>query len=229
MRVVRLSIFLLALGLICSCIIPAEPTFEALTATPTVQKVPTATDTPTQEPSPTTTPEPTRDALAEMILDRAAVVVDLLGRADMNALAEYVHPEMGLRFSPYAYVREDDVVFGIDQIPGLFADTDTYLWGVYDGRGDPIELSFAEYFNRFVYDQDFAKAEVIAFNQRIGGSGGTINNIDEFYPGSIMAEYYFSGFNPDYAGMDWRSLRLVFMPYEGEWLLVGIVHDEWTT
>ena len=42
-------------------------------------------------------------------------------------------------------------------------------------------------------------------------------------------EYYFSGFDPQYGGMDWRSLRLVFAPHGEGWALVGIVHDEWGT
>lgn len=169
------------------------------------------------------------DELAVTILNQAAVVVDLLSQADMDALAVYVHPEMGLRFSPYAYVQETDIVFSVDQIPGLFAEDMTYLWGMYDGSGDPIKITFAEYYDRFVYDQNFANAEEIAFNQRIGGSGGTVNNIDEFFPGSLMVEFHFSGFNPDYGGLDWRSLRLVFMRHGEAWFLVGIVHDEWTT
>ncbi len=228
MRIARFLILTLSLIWICSCSSPLESTPEA-SATPTIRSEPTTTNTPTQEPSPTSTSEPMRDVLEDMILDQAAVVVDLLSQGDMSALAAHVHPEMGLRFSPYAFVHESDIVFNVDQIPGLFASTSTYLWGTYDGIGGPIELGFSEYYARFVYDQDFANAEEVAFNQRIGGSGGMINNIDEFYLGSLMVEFHFSGFNPDYGGLDWRSLRLVFMLHEGEWLLVGIVHDEWTT
>jgi hypothetical protein len=44
-----------------------------------------------------------------------------------------------------------------------------------------------------------------------------------------MVEYHFTGFEPDYGGLDWRSLRLVFMQDGDEWFLIGIVHDEWTT
>jgi len=28
--------------------------------------------------------------------------------------------------------------------------------------------------------------------------------------------------------MDWRSLKLVFKEKDGNWYLVGVVHDEWT-
>ena len=228
MNAFRLLILVLTLVLICSCNFPAELTSE-VTVVQTDGSISDVTITFTQEPTSTSTPEPTKDVLADTILDQAVAVVGLLSQADMDALAVYVHPEMGLRFSPYAYVQETDIVFGIDQIPGSFADNMSYHWGAYDGLGDPIKLTFAEYYRQFVYDQDFANPEKVAFNQRIGGSGGTINNIEEFYPGSLMVEFHFSGFNPDYAGLDWRSLRLVFMQHGEVWLLVGIVHDEWTT
>ncbi|MFC7680891.1 hypothetical protein [Paenibacillus sp. GCM10028914] len=47
-------------------------------------------------------------------------------------------------------------------------------------------------------------------------------------PEAVIIEYHFDGFNPEYAGMDWKSLRLVFRLEEGSWRLSGIIHDEWT-
>jgi len=44
----------------------------------------------------------------------------------------------------------------------------------------------------------------------------------------IKINGYFPSFNPDYAGMDWKSLRLVFEQYEGRWYLVGIINNQWT-
>ena len=31
------------------------------------------------------------------------------------------------------------------------------------------------------------------------------------------------------AAFDWSALRLVFEQVDGRWLLVGVVHDQWTT
>lgn len=44
----------------------------------------------------------------------------------------------------------------------------------------------------------------------------------------MVVEYYLPGENPDYGGLDWQSLRLVFQHKEGAWYLVGVIHDEWT-
>jgi hypothetical protein len=45
----------------------------------------------------------------------------------------------------------------------------------------------------------------------------------------MVVEYYFPGFDPQYEGMDWRSLRLIFLQDNDVWYLAGIVHDQWTT
>ena len=59
-------------------------------------------------------------------------------------------------------------------------------------------------------------------------NSNTINNIAEVYPNAVTIEYHFEGFDPTFAGLDWRSLRLVLEEREDAWYLVGIAHDEWT-
>jgi hypothetical protein len=102
-----------------------------------------------------------------------------------------------------------------------------YFWGYFDGSGRAIELTFADYFKRFVYDVDFTRPQVVGSDTVIG-RGNTINNIPEFYPEATFVEYHLKGMNPEFGGMDWRSLRLVMETHNGDWCLVGIVHDEWT-
>jgi hypothetical protein len=161
-------------------------------------------------------------------LETASVqVINALAEKDMAKVANYVQPEMGVRFSPYGFVREEHQVFLPDELAALVGSDQVYTWGAYDGTGDPIELTFDAYYQEFVYSSDFANPEQMGVNERIG-QGNTINNIGEFYPGSSFVEYHFSGFDEEYEGMDWESLRLVFVQEDGTWWLVGIVHDEWT-
>jgi hypothetical protein len=167
----------------------------------------------------------------EAVAARAAQAVMALKDRDMDELAGLVHPDKGVRFSPYTYVRVgpegEDLVFGAAQIPGLLADPTVYHWGVFDGSGEPIDLTFAAYYERFIYDADFSRPDVVGLDETVG-QGNTINNIAEVYPEAVTVEYHFEGFDPQYAGLDWRSLRLVFEAHGGSWYLVGIVHDEWT-
>lgn len=182
-------------------------------------------------PSPTiapATPTVTPVSTEEMIRHKADRVIKALHDRDLDRLASLVHPTQGIRFSPYAFVRDADITVPAEDVPNLFSEDVVLLWGVYDGSGAPIELTFEQYYDQFIYDQDFDSAEEIGYNRRIGGEGGTINNISDFYPGGEMVEFHFTGFNPDYDGLDWRSLRLVFIQEGDEWFLVGIVHDEWT-
>ncbi len=164
----------------------------------------------------------------ERVAARAAEIIFAIKNKDMATLATLVHPKKGVRFSPYTYVDvANDAVFSAAELPTAPENPTAYIWGAFDGSGEPINMTFAEYWQRFVYDANFAQPDVIGFNQTVG-RGNTINNITEVYPGAVVVEYHFTGFDPKLEGMDWRSLRLVLEPLDGEWVLVGIVHDEWT-
>ena len=143
-------------------------------------------------------------------------------------LSQLVHPEKGVRFSPYAFVdMEKDVVLTAEELKFIRADSRSFTWGTYDGIGGPIDLPFIEYYNEFIYDRDFFNAEEQTQNQSVG-NGNSLNNLETAYKDTQYVEYHFPGFNPEYGGMDWVSLRLVFEEYKGELFLVGIVHDQWT-
>ncbi len=164
----------------------------------------------------------------DRVAARAAEIIFAIKNRDVAALATMVHPQKGVRFSPYTFVdTANDLVFSAAELPAAMESSTIYVWGAFDGSGNPINMTFADYWARFVYDVDFAQPEIIGFNQMVG-HGNTINNIAQTYPGAVAVEYYFSGFDPNLAGMDWRSLRLVLEPFGGQWMLVGIVRDEWT-
>ena len=163
---------------------------------------------------------------------RAGQIVLALREQDWEAIAQAVHPDKGVRFSPYTYVHvgegeDGDRVFGAEDLVGLVADETVYHWGYFDGSGEPIDRTFSDYYNRFVYDVDFAWAPAVGFNE-IVGRGNTINNVAEAYSQAQVVEYHLPGLDPRFGGMDWRSLRLVLENEGDTWYLVGIVHDEWT-
>jgi len=164
----------------------------------------------------------------QLISARANEVILAVKEKDFVKLSIFIHPQLGVRFSPYSHVNiGNDLIFSAQQIASAKNDFNIYKWGIYDGSGLPIEFTFDEYYKKFVYDKDFAGAKVIAYNEIIG-KGNMINNNFEVYPGSIIVEYHFPGFDPQYEGMDWESLRLVFEKYDNIWYLVGIIHDQWT-
>lgn len=164
----------------------------------------------------------------EIIEDTADEIIQALSAKDAERIAEYVHPEKGVRFTPYTYVnKKKDIVFARDDVRNFFADQNHYLWGCYDGTGDEINLTPEEYYNEFIYSADFINAVEIGYNEVLS-SGNMLENQFAVYENPLVVEYYFPGFNPDFMGMDWRSLRLVFEEYEEDWKLTGIIHNQWT-
>ena len=149
---------------------------------------------------------------------------------DYGFLFYYFHPVLGIRFSPYAYIdTAADVVLSADEYTSLLTKEKKKLlnWGSFDGSGDPIMLTMKNYIKKYVYDVDFYNAEKISFN-RILGAGNSQDNIFAVYEGLPFVEFYFSGFEEKYSGMDWRSLKLVFKKHEDKFYLIGIIHSEWT-
>ncbi len=168
-------------------------------------------------------------AKQETLAERAAAIVKVLSARQLEPLATYVHPQKGVRFSPAAYIDpQADRVLAAGQLAAAWTDNTAYRWGVDDATGEPIKLSFRDYFASFVYDADYAQAEKVAYDEVIGSST-TVNNLTKVYPDARFVEYHFSGFDPQFEGMDWKSLRLVFEQLEGVWYLVGIVHDQWSS
>jgi hypothetical protein len=155
-------------------------------------------------------------------------VIDAISNKDIAALSEFVHPDKGLRFTPYTFVSlETDIVFSKDEMKGFFEDTEEYLWGHYDGTGDEIKLTPSKYYESYIYSEDFKNAPEIGYNEVLS-FGNALENQFEVYESPIVVEYYFPGFDEQYEGMDWRSLRLVFEEYADGWKLVGIIHNQWT-
>lgn len=186
------------------------------------------------EPSPSSTgalpsdnksPEP-NDQEAQL-KKSAQEVVEYLRERDLKSLVSWIDPELGLRFSPYPYINiKSDLVFKPDEVPS-FKDSTVLTWGSYDGSGDAIELSFRDYFEKFVYNQDFADAPEVNVN-RIQGTGNVEFNGKEVYPNASYVEFHFPGFDKKYDGQDWQSLVLVFVPSGSEWKLCAVVHGQWT-
>jgi len=180
------------------------------------------------EPAADTAPASAADA-KKAIADRAAQTLRALKAKDMDSLAAVIHSQKGVRFSPYANVDPAaDLRIEAKDIPSRWKSGKIYTWGYHDGSDDPIALTFAGYYKRYVYDHDYSQAKRVAYNGGLLGHGNTMNNIHEIYPHAIVVEYNFPGFDPKFEQMDWRSLWLVFEKNGSAWYLVGIVHGEWT-
>ncbi len=163
------------------------------------------------------------------LISEALVVMSLLADQDTVGLDLYVSPTKGVRFSPYAHVNTntDIILSSGNSILNMFTNNTVYTWGNYDGSGAPITENTSAYYSRFIYDHDFQNPDMIGINSFIG-TGNTTNNIATAYPVDSFVEFHFNGFDPQFEGLDWSSLILVFENNNGTWYLTGIVHNQWT-
>lgn len=175
---------------------------------------------------------PLAPALEARLRAQATAVLAALKAKDMRSLAALAHPTHGVRFSAYAYVdTASDVVLAPAELTRAMVDPKVRVWGVHDGKGDPIKETFASYYRTFVWTHDFTTAPDVSVDRALGG-GNTMDNLADAYPKGHFVELHFPGFDKKFDGMDWESLRLVFEEVPGdagsEVMLVGIVHAEWT-
>jgi hypothetical protein len=180
----------------------------------------------TESAAPSATPSPVSEEDAPL-LEAADEVVRALRDRDLHRLASWIHPDKGLLFSPYPHLDPAAAqTFPADALPS-FSDSQKLVWGVQADSGEKIELTFREYFDSFVYDQDYAEAPSVSVNRMVGQSNVAYNG-QEVFPGSSYVEYHYSGFDAAKEGMDWKSLILVFEPAGKAWKLVAIAHGQWT-
>lgn len=168
------------------------------------------------------------DFAKEIIEETADKLIYAISIKDSKTISDFIHPDKGVRFTPYTNVDIDrELVFNKEEVKNFFKDQNVYLWGHYDGSGNKISLTPSEYYEEFIYSKDFINAEEVGYN-KVLSSGNMMENQFKVYENAIIVEYYFSGFDPKYGGMDWRSLRLVFEQYKDSWKLVGFIHNKWT-
>jgi hypothetical protein len=162
------------------------------------------------------------------LIEKAYAVLDDIKNGDYGALARSVHPEYGVIFSPYATISlSSNKCFTSNQVADFETDANAYVWGVYDGSGDPIEMTPAEYFARFVYNKDFSRAPAIGVNYVVR-SGNALENITEVFPDVRFVEFHSPGDDKNPDSHSWNSLRLGFEEYAGALRLTVILHSEWT-
>lgn len=172
----------------------------------------------------------TKDAAPRVLPD--SVVSESLAalqQRDIYRIAALAHPAKGVRFTPYTRVDTlRDRRFTSAELRAQWVRPDSLLWGEFDGSGEPMRLTMPQYFNRFVSDADFTRAPRVARDSAPVGTGNSIFNLREVYPGATIVEHNIPGTDPRYGGMDWRSLWLVFERFDARWYLIGVVHGSWT-
>ncbi|WP_457094537.1 hypothetical protein [Microvirga sp. P5_D2] len=163
---------------------------------------------------------------ARVAVETAAtdVLTALAGR-DFKTLAAFVAEE-GLAVSPYVMVDGDDVRLSRAEVERCASNPQTRLWGYRDGSGNPIETTCRRYFDEFVWNADYRKADEVLYDEP-RQRGNQVNNNHDFVPGSIVVELHILGQGAQ-AAMNWKSLRLIFREGRKGLTLIAITRDVWT-
>jgi hypothetical protein len=142
----------------------------------------------------------------------------------MAGIARSVHPKRGVAFYPYL-AGDNPQKRTRRQMHSFMRDPKIYVWGDYDGTGDPIKLTNKAYFHKFIYDDNFSQVKEVNFNL-MKPRGNTLNLLPQKYPNAVLVEFYRPAKSSH--GYDWKGLWLVWQKSGAQWYLVAIAHDEWT-
>jgi len=162
-------------------------------------------------------------AVGALVRDALAAFKD----RDSAKLATLAHPTRGVRFAPYPNLHPTNITLSAAQLANAFSDPTKRTWGITDGKGDPIVLTFAEFSSVYIYARDFAASSQTAYNRTIG-AGNSIDNTATVFPDAILFESYDPGPDPRLTDVRWQCIRLLFERSGDRWYLVGVVHGEWT-
>lgn len=160
-------------------------------------------------------------------------VVSLIQSKEFKSLSDFVSEEKGLIVKPY-YTPElnQGRVLSKDTVYSFFSDVAVRDWGYQDGSGQPLKMTNSQYYDKFIGSHNFIKLGKVSYDssQVVANTLPLSTVLNDIFNGEKVsyAEYYISGFDPQYDGMDWESLALVFQQINGKWYLVGILHNEWT-
>ena len=167
------------------------------------------------------------DMSQQTIKQQALRIQRALANNDFARITNDIHPTRGVRFSMYAYVNpKTDKVFSREQYAQYLQQSKIrFTWGQLDGTGNLLVTPLPEYLNTWVNAKKYNDS-TISINE-FRQTGGTINNLRDIYQNSDVVEFYYKGAD-EYAGMDWRIMRLVFDDYQGKRYLVAVINDQWT-
>lgn len=151
-----------------------------------------------------------------------------LAGGDFEKLQLFMHPTKGTVFSATPFI---DMTESVQPMPNdlltLTASSEKFVWGIGEATGEPIELSFAEYYHQYITSVNYRESYIEVNYGLIPNRGNASLNYKELFPTTIAVEYFYPG-TETYEGLDYSSLILVFEKYEESYYLVAVMNSYWT-
>lgn len=131
--------------------------------------------------------------------------------------------------TPYAHVDTTTMnSINVERLSEFYKSDKKLFWGVQDGTGDSLKLSFEDYIERYVNDVRLMDTATVSYEvvDEPVQHGNELHNIQNIFPSAIFVEAHKPA--DDEMGMNWRSLIFVLEKSDTELRLIGLVHNEWT-
>ncbi len=161
------------------------------------------------------------------LLQSANLTINILNSENLEKLKEVTDSTIGVLFYPYGNIDKTKAQnLTITELSALFKNNSQIIWGIEDGTGEPIKLNAKQYFEKYVNDRNYSKADTIKTND-IVQIGNLTNNIKDVFPNADFIEYFVT--HKTNNELDWKALRLVFKKLGQNYILVGIIHNQWTS
>lgn len=163
----------------------------------------------------------------EQLSSLAFEIAGHLENKNYKGISKLIHPEYGLIVSPYATVTPaSNKCFTAGEVARFDSDNTTYIWGVADGTGEPIQLTPEDFFSQYIFNVNYFKASIVGVDYIIK-SGNSLENITDIFPGAHFVDLNYPGSEAS-GYSDWSTLRLVFEDYNGVLMLSAIIHSQAT-
>lgn len=116
------------------------------------------------------------------------LIIDSFLNEDMDSIAQFVHPEKGVPFSPYIYVEDDAVIINKEDFSDMLNDDTIYKWGIYYGKGTPIELTGQDFYDEFLDMTPYVDPDNVLIND-LQDRGNILNNVAEKFPNTKIIKF----------------------------------------
>ena len=167
------------------------------------------------------TPYTDYDGLAHEIAVKTMIAFE---SQNYKSLAEHIHPELGVVFAPYTFIDfEENIVFTSEQVQDFDNDRNVYNWGSHSISPISVELTVAEYIEQFVCDKNYLQSDQFAINNTIR-NGNDMENFLDVFQNCFYVDFHNQG-TEEYEFLDWSSVKIVMLKYEGTFKVVAVVRS----
>lgn len=159
----------------------------------------------------------------QKVMEAAYDILYALKNDDMAILASYVLPVNGLNLAPSQnFDWNNTVELSPTEIINMATDTTIRNWGNEQVTNAPINMTIADYFDAYVYDEEYVGS--IYIGQNVIVSTPNVPNTVYQTNGTYFVEFMIPDFYTTNTASEWRSITMIFVVEDISPTLIAFVH-----